>query len=92
MVKIKKRRRKSGEVAGRKEAIRNMCMECMGYEIAEIKRCTALKCWLYPWRLGALDEETINAEKVENKKDKKDKEDKVSEAKTPKSGGFKFTK
>ncbi len=88
MAKIRKRRRKPGEYDGRKEAIRNMCMECMGYEMTEIKLCTAKGCWLYPWRLGALDSESIKAEKVELKA----KKDGAPVPKKKKKAGFKFTK
>jgi hypothetical protein len=35
------------------KAIRSFCIECMGGSKAEIERCTAPKCPLYPWRLGA---------------------------------------
>lgn len=68
MAKMKRRRRQCGEVASRKEAIRNFCLECMGYQQAEIRRCTATECWLYPWRLGALDDKTIDIEKAQAKK------------------------
>ena len=44
--------RQPGEVATRKYAIRNFCLECMGYNAAEVRRCTAPECWLYPYRLG----------------------------------------
>jgi hypothetical protein len=33
-------------------AIRAMCVECMGYERAEVERCTATSCPLHPWRFG----------------------------------------
>ena len=42
------RRAMAGE--GRKLAIRAMCIQCMGYESAEIERCTATACPLYPYR------------------------------------------
>ena len=35
------------------KAIRVFCIECMGGSTAEIERCTAPKCPLYLWRLGA---------------------------------------
>jgi hypothetical protein len=40
--------------AGRRplSAIRAMCCECMGYERAEVERCTSTSCPLYPWRFG----------------------------------------
>lgn len=67
MAKLKRRRRKPGEVVTRKQAIRNMCLECMCYQIAEVHRCTAHKCWLWPYRLGAVDDEGLNEEKQEAK-------------------------
>ena len=70
MAKLRKRRRRKGEVASRKEAIRNFCFECMGYNIAEIKRCTATECWFYPWRTGVLDKDLIEQEKQEVREEK----------------------
>lgn len=81
MAKLKRRRRKKGEVASRKEAVRNFCLECMGYQIAEVRRCTATQCWLYPWRLGALDEETLKQEKIEVKAEKPEKTEEVPKIK-----------
>lgn len=34
-------------------AIRLFCLECMGDLYVEVKTCTAHKCPLHPWRLGA---------------------------------------
>ena len=34
----------------RKAAIRAFCLECVGYESAEVNRCTAPACPLYPYR------------------------------------------
>ena len=34
------------------KAIRTFCMECMGYQQAEIPRCTAPLCPLFPFRMG----------------------------------------
>ena len=65
MVKLSRRRRKPGEVATRKQAIRNMCLECMGYQIAEVHKCTSEQCWLWPYRLGAKDS-TENVEEVKD--------------------------
>ena len=36
----------------RKSAIRLMCLECMGYNAAEARRCCAPKCPLYMFRMG----------------------------------------
>ena len=57
MAKLCKRRRKLGEIVTRKQAIRNFCLECMGYEIAEVHKCTAVECWFHPYRPGATKEE-----------------------------------
>jgi hypothetical protein len=35
-----------------KNAIRAMCVSCMGGMIAEVRRCTSLGCPLYPFRTG----------------------------------------
>ncbi len=51
--KIQKRRRLPNEICTARTAIRNHCLECVGYESAEVARCTAPACWLYPYRLGA---------------------------------------
>jgi len=51
--KIQRRRRKEGEIATQRTAIRNHCLECLGYNSAEVKRCTVSRCWLYPYRLGS---------------------------------------
>lgn len=71
MAKLRKRTRRKGEVASRREAIRNFCMECMGYQMAEIHECTAKGCWLYPWRLGSVDRDWLKREKEEAKAEKK---------------------
>ena len=34
----------------RKVAIRAFCLECFGYESAEVNRCTAPTCPLFPYR------------------------------------------
>lgn len=33
-------------------AIRSHCVECMGGQVQEVARCTALECSLYPFRMG----------------------------------------
>jgi len=38
----------------RKTAIRAFCLECFGYESAEVNRCTAPACPLYPYREDRL--------------------------------------
>ena len=34
------------------KAIRRFCIECMGFQQAEIPRCTAPLCPLFPFRMG----------------------------------------
>jgi len=59
---VKKRRRKAGEIAGRKQAVRNFCLECCAYNAAEVNQCSDEGCWLWPWRLGGLDGESVESE------------------------------
>ena len=47
-----KRPRRSGEIATARGAIRNHCIECMGYQTAEVQKCTTPECWLFPYRMG----------------------------------------
>lgn len=51
-VRIKRRLREPGEVASRAHSIRNKCLECSCYNSAEVRRCPAEDCWLWPWRMG----------------------------------------
>ena len=51
--------RKAWNGRNRKYAVRMFCVECMGYEQAEIPRCTSLACPLYPYRaLGVPDKDS----------------------------------
>ena len=34
------------------KAIRLFCIECMGFQLAEIPKCTAPLCPLFPFRMG----------------------------------------
>jgi len=34
------------------KAIRCQCIECMGFQLAEIPKCTAPLCPLFPFRMG----------------------------------------
>jgi len=45
----------------------------MGYEISEVHKCTAVECWLHPYRPGAT-KEAFEAEKqlVKGQKEQKD--------------------
>ena len=53
---IVKRRRMPGEIPTLRAAIRNHCLECMGWEQAEVPGCTAPMCWLWPFRMsGGVD-------------------------------------
>ena len=54
---IERRRRKPDEIAAPRVAIRNHCLECVGYVGPEVERCTAPECWLYPWRMGTTPAE-----------------------------------
>ena len=42
------------EGKSRKAAIRAFCLECMGYQSAEVNRCTAPACPLYSYREDRL--------------------------------------
>lgn len=53
---VKKRPRKSAEVAGKLQSIRNFCLTCMAFNASEVERCTASDCWLFPWRFGTTPE------------------------------------
>jgi len=50
--RVVKRPRRKGEVASPLKAIRNHCLECMGYQAKEVKNCPAKECWLWPYRMG----------------------------------------
>jgi hypothetical protein len=48
--RVRRRRRQPREFSTAATAIRNHCLECCGYDAAEVERCTCPACWLYPWR------------------------------------------
>ena len=50
--RIVRRRREPDEIPTARVAVRNHCLECVGYVVKDVERCTAPECWLYPWRLG----------------------------------------
>lgn len=54
--KTMRRNRKPGETCTMKFAIKSFCLECMGDQVGEVRKCTAPTCWLWPYRLGGLDE------------------------------------
>lgn len=43
----------AGERLTRKQAIREKCIDCSGGNKAEVRRCPATKCALWPYRMGA---------------------------------------
>ena len=51
---LRKRKPKMAERAKtmRSAAIRLFCLECMGGNAAEVRRCTAIACFLWPYRTG----------------------------------------
>jgi hypothetical protein len=49
---VLRRSRRPGEVAIRSIAIRNWCLECVGWEFCEVTRCTGRDCWFRPYRMG----------------------------------------
>jgi hypothetical protein len=36
----------------RRNAVREKCLDCCGYERKEVRLCTAIHCPLYPYRMG----------------------------------------
>ena len=51
--RIVKHRREPGTlVKPASRAIRCFCLECCGYQQAEVDRCTAPECHLWPYRFG----------------------------------------
>ena len=49
---VRHRRRPGTIVWPPRNAIRCHCLECMGYQQAEVRRCTDTGCHLWPYRLG----------------------------------------
>ena len=39
-------------VMNRGKAIHEMCIECMGYQVRQVKECPDPACPLWEWRLG----------------------------------------
>ena len=51
--RIVRRRRMPHEVIRPlSKAVRSFCLECCGWNAAEVERCTAKMCHLWPYRLG----------------------------------------
>lgn len=42
----------------RAQAIRTNCIECMGFQVAEVNKCTNERCALWPFRRGVGEEST----------------------------------
>ncbi len=40
------------ERQSRGDAIRAKCMDCVGQNVAEVRRCSAVDCSLWPFRMG----------------------------------------
>ena len=51
-VRFHRRSRRAGEYAAPRVSIRNHCLECVGYQQAEVLNCQSRECWLWPWRMG----------------------------------------
>lgn len=39
--------------AGNGRVVRAKCLDCCGDQESEIRKCTALACWLWPYRMGS---------------------------------------
>ena len=44
------------EKLGRKQAIREKCIDCCGGFVREVRRCPAQNCPLWRWRMGRESE------------------------------------
>jgi hypothetical protein len=48
-------------------AIKEHCLECVGWQVKEVQQCTGSKCWLYPFRFGRdKSKKTIVGEHLKN--------------------------
>ncbi len=47
----------------RGKAIREYCKGCSGYQLAEIRLCTAKDCALYPFRMGKVARGSFDSKK-----------------------------
>ena len=61
--RVLKRRRREGEVPTARIAIRNQCLECVGYGHGEVEQCTDPECWLFPLRFGGKPDTRRNADR-----------------------------
>jgi len=41
-----------GEIATPVKTIRKHCLQCCGGGSKEVRECTAVQCWCWPYRLG----------------------------------------
>lgn len=63
---LERRSRGEDEFASRTHSIKLYCLECSGYNRAEINRCPSWYCWFYPWKTGKLDIELLEKEVKED--------------------------
>lgn len=42
-------------------AIRLFCLECMGGNAAEVRRCDSIRCFLHPYRMGRREDVSLHA-------------------------------
>ncbi|MFH1731225.1 MAG: hypothetical protein ABIF82_06205 [Planctomycetota bacterium] len=50
---LRRRRREPHEIIKPpSKAIRSFCLECVGWNAAEVERCSAPECHLWPYRMG----------------------------------------
>ena len=54
----------------RKQAIRNKCIDCCGGVRAEVRKCSATNCPLWPFRLGTEQKGSSSPETLTNKQEK----------------------
>ena len=54
------------EKRSRKQAVRNKCIDCCGGVRAEVRKCPATKCPLWPFRMGAEIKGTGEDEAMED--------------------------
>lgn len=47
----------------RVKAIREKCLDCCGWESAEVRKCTAINCPIHPFRMGTLEKSRQTNEK-----------------------------
>ena len=65
---VVKRRREPDEFPTATVAIRNFCLECVGYNHAEVTKCTDPGCWLFPRRERKTPPELVSDAKRESGK------------------------